>query len=188
MGTVGVMSLAARDLPRRMTADEFLAATDELPRAQLIDGELVEAVNPPRSRHQQIVQRLLVSFATGLGPAGHGELWLPQGLRVDDANVFVPDLFWIRAGTTLDPDAHVLDSVPPLVIEVLSPSTRAHDTGPKLDGYLRAGVTEVWLVDPDTPTITVHHRGQAPTTLVAGDILTTPQIPDWEIDLTTLFA
>ena len=45
--------------------------------------------------------------------------------------------------------------VPDLVVEVLSPGTRENDLGPKRDAYGRAGVRELWLVDPAVKRITV---------------------------------
>lgn len=44
----------------------------------------------------------------------------------------------------------------------------------------------MWLVGPETDT--AHCRGEAPATLFAGDVLTTPEAPGWDIDLTALFA
>ncbi|HEV7719687.1 MAG TPA: hypothetical protein VGO60_00295 [Iamia sp.] len=99
------MPPAARD---RMTADEFFAAHIELPFAQLIDGELVIPTDSPELRHQKIVQRLLLAHWRFEGAVG--ELVLPQDLRVDDHNVFVPDLIWLPAGTVMADDEHIPSS------------------------------------------------------------------------------
>ena len=42
-----------------------------------------------------------------------------------------------------------------LVVEVLSPSTRAFDLSVKRDEYERGGVQAYWIVDPDVPSVTV---------------------------------
>jgi Uma2 family endonuclease len=49
--------------------------------------------------------------------------------------------------------------IPLLVVEVLSPSTVRRDRDRKTGIYLRAGVREVWLVDPDAGTVEVHTEG-----------------------------
>ena len=48
----------------------------------------------------------------------------------------------------------MIESVPDLVVEVLSPATRANDLGVKRDLYLDSGVSELWLADPDSRAIT----------------------------------
>jgi Uma2 family endonuclease len=40
---------------------------------------------------------------------------------------------------------------PDLVVEIISASTARYDRGPKLANYARAGVTEMWLMDPYGP-------------------------------------
>ena len=42
---------------------------------------------------------------------------------------------------------------PDWVCEVLSPSTRAIDTGAKRSIYAREGVSHLWFVDPETRTL-----------------------------------
>lgn len=62
---------------------------------------------------------------------------------------------WWATGLDLD----VQPGPPPdLAIEVLSPSTRRRDVGDKLFAYERAGVLELWLVDPPERAVTVLRR------------------------------
>ncbi|MFN3690007.1 MAG: Uma2 family endonuclease, partial [Fimbriimonadales bacterium] len=42
-----------------------------------------------------------------------------------------------------------LDGAPNLVVEILSPATRAVDRGAKFVEYESAGVPEYWLIDPE---------------------------------------
>lgn len=47
-----------------------------------------------------------------------------------------------------DPKANVqVDVIPSLVVEILSPSTREDDLGPKKEIYREAGVEEYWVID-----------------------------------------
>ena len=45
---------------------------------------------------------------------------------------------------------------PDWVAEVLSPSTAAYDRITKFRAYERAGVPEVWLMDPSDRTVTIY--------------------------------
>ena len=65
-----------------------------------------------------------------------------------------PDICWWSAGRRPPVVQGEVDVVPDLVVEVLSPSTRANDLGPKRAVYMRTGVRELWLADPDASTIT----------------------------------
>ena len=52
--------------------------------------------------------------------------------------------------------AHGMRGAPDWVAEVLSPSTARHDRALKLSAYERAGVREVWLIDPIDRTLTIY--------------------------------
>lgn len=56
-----------------------------------------------------------------------------------------------------------VQGAPDLVVEVLSPTTRAKDLpdSEKWDAYRRYGVPAYWIVDPDARTVTqyVHRDG-----------------------------
>lgn len=193
LGTVAPMALAARD--RAMTAEEFFATTDELPNAQLIDGELV-VVNSPAARHNRIIFDLVFGFGLlAQDRPGLGELGAAADVRIDDHNVFVPDLWWVPEERRLDDDASRFSAPPPLVVEVRSPPTWRYDVGPKLRHYETAGVAEVWLIDTAADAVLVYRRSDdgSPTfdvslELTADETLTTPLIPGWTIDLGELFA
>ena len=43
-----------------------------------------------------------------------------------------------------------------MVIEILSRSTASRDRVLKFNQYLKAGVREYWIVDPDSKTVSVH--------------------------------
>jgi Uma2 family endonuclease len=56
-------------------------------------------------------------------------------------------------------DARGVRGAPDWVAEVLSPSTASHDQTVKLSAYERAGVREVWLVDPIERKLTLFRLG-----------------------------
>ena len=53
------------------------------------------------------------------------------------------------------PDSKWVTEPPVLVIEVLSPSTRAEDTIRKSMEYAEGGIGQYWIVDPDLRAIDV---------------------------------
>ena len=169
---------------RRMTADEFLATPPDNAKTQLLDGELVEM--DARTRHQDVVGYVLyrlmrwIEARPDVGKAGTGCNW-----RMDDRNVFIPDV-WFRRPENLQPgDRIYLDGAPDLAVEVRSESTWRYDKGHKKDFYLARGA-EVWLVDTAVDQVVVC-RGDETHTYGRGDTLTTPLLPGFEIDVTTLF-
>ena len=78
--------------------------------------------------------------------------------------------------------------VPDLVAEVVSPSDQYADIIEKVEEYLRAGVTLVWVVEPFTETIAVHRRDGSVSHLRRNDSLSGESvIPGFQCTLTELF-
>jgi Uma2 family endonuclease len=81
-----------------------------------------------------------------------------------------------------------------MVIEVASPSTRRRDQTIKRRLYERSGVAEYWVVDPDVDVVRVYRRDggrfarPVELSLEAGDLLTTPLLPGFELPLTEIFT
>jgi len=48
-----------------------------------------------------------------------------------------------------------------LAVEVLSPGDSAYEVDQKLAEYLSAGVTLIWVVNPDTRTVRIHRPRNA---------------------------
>jgi Uma2 family endonuclease len=124
------------------------AILDALPasmRGEILDGRLT--VTPrPTNLHQLIIARLIVQFAAAnereLVALPEPELRLGEDVLVPDVAVWFGEL----------PAAYATEP-PALVVEVLSPSTRAYDRHEKVERYAALGVPHVWLVDPDARTI-----------------------------------
>lgn len=170
---------------RRMTADEFLALPPDARHAQLIDGELV--LSDPTLRHQRLVAELFYLLAAwAREQPDRGEPGIGCNVRVDEQNVFVPDVWWVSEEHRRARDAAWFDGSPDLVAEVRSPSTWRYDIGKKREGYFRSGLKELWLLDTAADIVIVF-RGEEALELGAGDRLTTPQLPGLAIDVAALF-
>jgi Uma2 family endonuclease len=75
-------------------------------------------------------------------------------VSLTDSDAVQPDFFFFPGPR----DRHLIAGqyfrgVPQLVAEVLSPFSRAIDRGPRKEVYRRAGVPELWLIEPLTHTI-----------------------------------
>jgi len=157
----------------RYTYQDYLAIPEQTPyrRHEIVDGELF--VTPsPRFRHQQVVgnvYRILANLALEheLGEAATA----PLTVHLGDEAVTQPDVIFVRAERLriVDPDGDV-HGAPDLVVEVLSPSNRHYERGPKRKQYVEHGVPEVWLLDADERTVEVWCGGfvRRPELLVAG--------------------
>ena len=77
-------------------------------------------------------------------------------------------------------------------MEILSPSSRRLDRGPKREVYARCGTRELWLIDPDKCEVAVYllrDDAERPVKLLsATETLTTDLLPGLEISLARVFA
>lgn len=87
------------------------------------------------------------------GPGGWWIIDEPELHLAED--IVVPDLAgWRRENMPEYPLAAYCSQAPDWACEVLSPSTRALDEGPKQAIYAREGVAHLWFVDPDARSLT----------------------------------
>ncbi len=83
---------------------------------------------------------------------------------------------------------HVED-VPTLVIEVLSPTDRQMKTVRRVNQYLKRGIPQVWVVDPDDRSMIVYSQNETPKTLDETDDLTGDGVlPDFACKVSDFFA
>ena len=81
-----------------------------------------------------------------------------------------------------------LDVAPELTVEILSPTDRPDRVRRKLDEYFAAGVRLVWVIDPATRSVQVHHGHGEPRSLGTGAILTGGDVlPGFEMPVDDIF-
>jgi Uma2 family endonuclease len=174
-----------------VTYADYLAL-DDGQRYEVVAGELL--VTPaPVPRHQIVVGDLHFLLSAWVRPRKVGRVLLaPTDVVLSDTDVVQPDVLFISRARLAIVGARAIEAAPDLVIEVLSPSTRSRDRGPKLAAYARCGVAEHWLVEPDALWIEIRRRAgeglELAATLRRGDRLETPLLPGFELALDALFA
>jgi Uma2 family endonuclease len=177
----------------RITAHEYLAIGEDPwgRRDQLIDGEIV--VNQPNPWHQLTVTAVL--FALGMWQkegTDRGVVSLPLDIKIDEFNVYGPDVLWYAEGRAPAITAPRPYPPPDLVVEVRSPSTWRHDIGRKKSGYEAAGVRELWLVDFTSVLVFRRSDPKRPDfdvtlELTQGETLASPLLPGFALPLAGLY-
>ena len=164
----------------------------ETKRYELIEGELI-IVPSPTFEHQDISANLVFALAKFVREHKLGKvLHAPLDVVLDDENVVQPDIIFISKARLQIIHQEAIKGAPDLVIEILSSSTRERDRTVKKKLYARAGVTEYWLVDPQSKTIEILKLGEAGFERVAlysqDEALTSPVLPGLQIDLREIFS
>ena len=119
--------------------------------AELIDGVLYtfpRPASPQGLASAALGGELFAPFHSGRG--GPGGWWILDEPELHlGEDVLVPDLAgWRRSRVPKFPDIAYWTIRPDWLCEVLSPSTRRIDLGPKRDTYAREGIPHMWLIDP----------------------------------------
>ena len=143
-----------------MTSDEFIAWAIEQPkrpRYELVAGELV-LMAPERAAHARVKGAVWRALDGALRAARLPCEAYPDGMavKVDNSVVYEPDAL-VRCGEPL-PDDAVKVTDPMIVVEVLSPSGLARDTGAKLEDYFRLPSVRHYLIVKTENRTVVHHR------------------------------
>lgn len=150
-----------RDMQHHTYADYLIWSADY--GNEVIDGVAYVREPPSPSRfHQEFVLELGRQISNSLArkPArayiAPLDVRLPKGGGADNQidTVVQPDVFIVCDLQKLDERG--MSGAPDWVAEVLSPSTASYDRTTKLRAYERAGVPEVWLIDPAGRTVTIH--------------------------------
>lgn len=155
-----LQTLSRVEVAERMTAKDFFRRAPEDRKAELIDGVMIMP-SPPSDRHEKLqifLLRLIGEYAERLAL---GEVRGSRtAVELEDDQAPEPDVLFVsRERANIITDEGILGA-PDFVVEVLSASTAAYDRGAKFRAYERAGVRELWLVDPYGPAGTEFYQRQ----------------------------
>jgi Uma2 family endonuclease len=127
-------------------------------------------------------------------PEPYGEVLCGEAgcrLRRDPDTSVGIDVVYIGPELAADPsaDTTMIDGVPTLVVEILSPSDTNEETNEKIDEYLKAGVPLVWIVDPYQQTVVVYQPGAAPEMFNSHtELFADPHLPGFRVPVAKIFG
>lgn len=108
----------------------------------------------------------------------------------DILTVVQPDVCVICDPSKLDDKGCI--GAPDIVVEILSPGNNRKELKNKYEVYEESGVLEYWIVSPQDKTFlkyTLHNGSYQPSRLMtSGDVVTTPVLPGFVLDLEEVFA
>lgn len=177
------------------TYEDYLRLPDDGQRYEVIRGVLYVAASPTFP-HQFAHTKLFLRLGNFVEERGLGlllsapfDVILPEGI----ATPVEPDMLFIRKDDLPAWDAKNFEGVPDLVVEILSPSSRAYDRKIKLAAYRDAGVPEFWLVDPRFREVVLYgfgEDGKRYVELARGGIedeVRSRVLPDFRVQVADLF-
>jgi Uma2 family endonuclease len=145
---------------------------------------------PGRLGHNRIRDRIAFGLRQFLEVNGLGEVVVETEFRFSPDTVLVPDVAFVTAEhiKQVDPDQPL--AVPPaLVIEVVTPNDLAADLAMKIDQYLRAGASAVWVIYPNVREAHIFHPDLS-LRIVGGEELLAEEklLPGFSLPLNALFS
>jgi Uma2 family endonuclease len=179
-----------------MTTEELLALPNDGIDRWLIRGQLREKPMTVRNRwHSRIMARVSRFL----------DVWLdeqpePRGLvlcgeagvrlrRTPDTTVGI-DVVYVSAEVAArrPDDTTLIDGVPVLAVEILSPNDVLEEVNEKIDDYLEAGVTLVWVIDPHRRTVEIFRPKSEPEMVnVRQELSGEPELPGFRVAVARLF-
>lgn len=136
---------------------KFYNDITEQEKTEFINGEIVTH-SPATFVHTKIGGLLFTALSlhvrkNALGFVGYEKLMISL-----TRNDYEPDIcFFNKEKSNEFPDDKLFFPAPDLVIEILSPSTKARDRGVKFKDYQAHGINEYWIIDPKDETLEQYH-------------------------------
>ncbi|MBS3938262.1 MAG: Uma2 family endonuclease [Peptococcaceae bacterium] len=128
-------------------------------RYELIDG-VVYLLASPSFTHQVVISEIAAHFYAYFKGKPCRSLTAPLDVRLfgyatkfeEDPNVVQPDIVIICDEDKVNEYGRY-EGTPSLIVEVLSPTTKGKDLAIKLQLYMKSGVSEYWIVDPQGKSV-----------------------------------
>jgi Uma2 family endonuclease len=159
LGDIPLSRIRMNPLPGTATEDDVIHAETRYNRlCELIDGTLVEK---PMGYYESRLGAVLIGFLElFLTDNDLGIILASDGMvRVEPRRVRMPDvsfLSWAQFPGRVLPPGAILDRVPDLAIEILSPTNTRKEMAGKRKEYFLGGCKLVWEVDPMRKTVRVY--------------------------------
>lgn len=176
----------------KFSLQEFLSMPESDNRTELVNGEIVPKVSPT-SPHSRAQKRLLRRLDDWCEETNQGEVnpeWTITLKRNGVDWVPVPDLTYIsyeRVPADWD-GLGPCPGIPQLVVEIISPGQTFSGMTSKATDYLLAGVSCVWVVEPQNCSITIFRAEELPQIIIGDGTISDSLLPGLAITLSDIFA
>jgi Uma2 family endonuclease len=180
-----------------ITTEELLALPANGVERWLIGGHLREKPMTVRNRwHSRIMARVTKFLDNWLDqqPEPRGSVLCGEaGVRLrrnPDTTVGI-DVVYVspEVAAQQTDETSLIEGVPLLVVEILSPNDTEEQINEKVDGYLQAGVRLVWVIDPHDRTVLIYRPGTEPELVNARQELSgDPELPGFRVPAAQLFT
>ncbi len=147
----------------------------------------------PNGPHQDLTLRLAHYLLMHVEFAGLGKVRIaPFDVELTPEDVFQPDVLVVLNAHLDRVTTNRVIGAPDLVVEVASRGTAAYDRLTKYDVYARAGVSEYWIVKPETHTVEVlvleSRRYRSLGIFTGNMVLPSRVVPDFPAQVEQLFG
>jgi Uma2 family endonuclease len=193
--------MAVAEAVKLMTTEEFLALPDDGVERWLIRGQLREARrgktmtvrNRWHSRIMARVTKFLDNWLDGQPEPRGSVLCGEAGCRLshDPDTIVGIDVVYVSPEVAVreSEDTTLIDGVPVLAVEILSPNDVLEQINAKIDGYLQAGVPLVWEIDPHRRTVEIFRPDAEPELVnVRQELSGEPHLPGFRVAVAQLFV
>jgi Uma2 family endonuclease len=157
---------------------------------ELVEGELVP-MSPPGFDHGCIVLDIAAVLREFVQSRKLGLVAVEAGFCVshDPDTVRSPDVAFVRAERIPTGGVRAFfQGAPDLAVEVISPSDRASEVIAKARDWLQFGCIAVWVIDPETRTVTVYSNGPQTLFLSTQDTLVCEELlPGFRLPVSQVF-
>lgn len=177
---------------QKYSYEEFLHITQDMERAEFIDGEIILQATPT-AQHQSIVLNIASEFKQALKGSQCKPYIAPFDVilerDLEEPKRVQPDVM-IICNENLNYE-NQYKGVPTLIVEVVSPSNASDDYIKKLNLYMRFGVKEYWIVSPRNKTVEIFKLEAGvygePTIYSKDDIIKASMFEEFNISLMDIF-
>lgn len=148
-------------LQQRMSATAFWTHRDTYERYELVEGHPI-AMPPTKRTHGRIESRIVVLLDAHLDTLGYGEIVCAEvGYQLSEDTVRAVDVAVHLRPTEERESSGWETALPDLIVEVISPNDRWAAVEHKVEQYLAAGISELWLVNPEHQTVSLRTKDDA---------------------------
>jgi len=152
-----------------LSFEDFAALPDDGAKHELNEGVLV-TMPPPKPRHGECQLTLGSALREFVLSRNLGRVFTESGYRLTPETVRAPDVSFVGNARLQNPDEY-FEGGPDLAVEIVSPGDDASDLRQKIQQYLDAGTSIVWVVYPRSRQIEIHTPGKTIRTLGLDDTL-----------------